>query len=201
MASRRSRTVSFSSAADSPTREMQAQVLDSMELERERGITIKAQSVTLYYTRRTASATSLNLIDTPATWTSPTRCRARWPPATARCWWWMPPRASKPRASPTATPPSSRARGRAGHHKIDLPPPTRTRVSKEIEEIIGIEATDASRVECQDGRGRTGAARNAGGAHPGAEGRSRRPLQALIVDSWFDNYVGVVSLVRIINGS
>jgi sulfate adenylyltransferase subunit 1 (EFTu-like GTPase family) len=83
-------------------REMEAQVLDSMDIERERGITIKAQTAALQYKARTA-VYNLNLIDTPGTSISPTRCRVRCPPARAPCWSSMPRRASKRRPWPTAT--------------------------------------------------------------------------------------------------
>jgi hypothetical protein len=90
-------------------REMEAQVLDSNPIERERGITIKAQSVSLPYLAKDGQTYHLNFIDTPATSTSPMKSAARWPPAKARCWWSMRRRAWKRRRWPTATPPWSRA--------------------------------------------------------------------------------------------
>jgi len=88
-------------------REMGAQVLDSMDLERERGITIKAQSVTLDYRARNGETYRLNLSTPPATSIFPTKYPAPWLPAKAPCWSSTPPRGSRRRASPTATPLSS----------------------------------------------------------------------------------------------
>ena len=86
-------------------------------------------------------------------------------------------------------------------NKIDLPSADPERVVREIEEIIGIEAEDAVSGQRQDRRRGARAARGPDPAHPAAAGRPEAPLQALIIDSWFDNYVGVVSLVRVVNGS
>lgn len=89
-------------------REMEAQVLDSNPIERERGITIKAQSVSLPYTAKDGQTYHLNFIDTPGTSTSPMKSAARWLRAKVRCWWWMRRRAWKRSRWPTATPRWSR---------------------------------------------------------------------------------------------
>ena len=85
-------------------REMSSQVLDSMDIEKERGITIKAQTAALNYKARNGETYLLNLIDTPGTSISPMKCPARFLPVKARCWWWTRHRAWKRKPWPTATP-------------------------------------------------------------------------------------------------
>ncbi len=171
-------------------REMQSQVLDNMALERERGITIKAQSVTLFFDSKDGQRYQLNLIDTPAMSISPTRCRAASPPVRERCWWWTRRRASKRRAWPTATPPWSRAwKWCRVLNKIDLPSADPDKVIKEIEEIIGIDAQDALRVSAKTGENVPELLEELVRRIPAPKGNPDGPLQALIIDSWFDNYV------------
>src|SRR4030081_3262509 len=182
-------------------REMQEQVLDSMELERERGITIKAQSVTLYYTARDGERYQLNMIDTPGhvdfsyeVSRSLAACEGALlvvdasqgveAQSVANCY--------------TAT--EQGLEVLPVINKIDLPSADADRASREIEEIIGIQATDAARVSAKTGEGVPDLLETLIRRIPAPRGSEDAPLQALIIDSWFDNYVGVVSLVRVVNG-
>jgi GTP-binding protein LepA len=182
-------------------REMQEQVLDSMDLERERGITIKAQSVTLG-----TPARRQRLPAQPDRHAGPRRLLVRGEPLAGRL---------RRRAAGRRCSQGVEAQSVANCYtaieqglevvpvinKIDLPSADPPKVIREIEEIIGIDATDAVPVSGQDRRGRRRAAREIVKRIPPPKGDPDAPLQALIVDSWFDNYVGVVSLVRVVNGS
>jgi len=184
-------------------REMQEQVLDSLELERERGITIKAQSVTLYYTsKRDGERYQLNLIDTPGhvdfsyeVSRSLAACDGALlvvdatqgveAQSVANCY--------------TAT--ELGLEVVPVINKIDLPSADPPRVIKEIEEIIGISAEGALKVSGKTGEGVEELIEQLIERIPQPKGDPDAPLQALIVDSWFDNYVGVVTLVRIVTGT
>jgi GTP-binding protein LepA len=183
-------------------REMQAQVLDSMELERERGITIKAQSVTLYYSAHDGERYQLNMIDTPGhvdfsyeVSRSLAACDGALLVVDA---------SQGVEAQSVANCYTALEQGLEVLpviNKIDLPSADADRVSREIEEIIGIEATDAARVSAKTGEGVPELLETLIRRIPAPRGASDAPLQALIIDSWFDNYVGVVSLVRVMNGN
>src|SRR4029450_6008415 len=184
-------------------REMQDQVLDSLELERERGITIKAQSVTLYYTsKRDGLRYQLNLIDTPGhvdfsyeVSRSLAACDGALLVVDA---------AQGVEAQSVANCYTALDQGLEVVpviNKIDLPSADPARVIKEIEEIIGIEAHDALRVSAKTGENVAELLEEVVRRVPSPKGDPDGPLQALIIDSWFDNYVGVVSLVRVMNGS
>ncbi|HEV8019443.1 MAG TPA: translation elongation factor 4 [Steroidobacteraceae bacterium] len=183
-------------------REMQAQVLDSMELERERGITIKAQSVTLYYSARDGERYQLNMIDTPGhvdfsyeVSRSLAACDGALLVVDA---------SQGVEAQSVANCYTAIEQGLEVLpviNKIDLPSADAERVTREIEEIIGIEASDAARVSAKTGEGVPELLEAIIRRIPAPRGESDAPLQALIIDSWFDNYVGVVSLVRVMNGS
>ncbi|HXR90273.1 MAG TPA: translation elongation factor 4 [Steroidobacteraceae bacterium] len=183
-------------------REMQDQVLDSMELERERGITIKAQSVTLYYQAADGERYQLNMIDTPGhvdfsyeVSRSLAACDGALLVVDA---------SQGVEAQSVANCYTAIEQGLEVLpviNKIDLPSADPDKVSQEIEDIIGIDATDALRVSAKTGEGVPELLESLIRRIPQPKGDSQAPLQALIIDSWFDNYVGVVSLVRVMNGS
>ena len=182
-------------------RDMQDQVLDSMELERERGITIKAQSVTLYYDARDGQRYQLNLIDTPGhvdfsyeVSRSLAACDGALLVVDA---------SQGVEAQSVANCYTAIEQGLEVVpviNKIDLPSADPAKVIREIEEIIGIAAQDANLVSAKTGEGVAELLETIVAKIPPPKGSVDAPLQALIVDSWFDNYVGVVSLVRVVNG-
>jgi GTP-binding protein LepA len=182
-------------------REMQAQVLDSMDLERERGITIKAQSVTLFYAARDGQRYQLNLIDTPGhvdfsyeVSRSLAACDGALLVVDA---------AQGVEAQSVANCYTALEQGLEVLpvlNKIDLPSADPDKVIKEIEEIIGIDAQEALRVSAKTGENVDELLEELVKRIPAPKGDPAAPLQALIIDSWFDNYVGVVSLVRVVNG-
>jgi GTP-binding protein LepA len=174
-------------------REMQDQVLDSMELERERGITIKAQSVTLYYNARDGERYQLNMIDTPGhvdfsyeVSRSLAACEGALLVVDA---------SQGVEAQSVANCYTAIEQGLEVQpviNKIDLPSADPNRVVKEIEEIIGIDASDAALVSAKTGEGVPELLETLIKRIPPPKGEPEGPLQALIIDSWFDNYVGVV---------
>ncbi|WP_158117107.1 translation elongation factor 4 [Vibrio cincinnatiensis] len=183
-------------------REMAEQVLDSMDLERERGITIKAQSVTLDYRAKDGETYQLNFIDTPGhvdfsyeVSRSLAACEGALlvvdagqgveAQTLANCYTAI---EMDLEVVPIL-------------NKIDLPAAEPERVAEEIEDIVGIDAIDAVRCSAKTGLGVDDVLEKIVSAIPAPEGDPDAPLQALIIDSWFDNYLGVVSLVRIKNGS
>jgi GTP-binding protein LepA len=183
-------------------REMQAQVLDSMDLERERGITIKAQSVSLRYKARDGETYQLNMIDTPGhvdfsyeVSRSLAACEGALLVVDA---------AQGVEAQSVANCYTALEQGLEVVpvlNKIDLPSADPAKVIKEIEEIIGIEAEDAVRVSAKTGENVDELLEELVRRVPPPKGEPDGPLQALIIDSWYDSYVGVVSLVRVVNGS
>ncbi len=182
-------------------REMEAQVLDTMDLERERGITIKAQTATLEYRARDGEHYLLNLIDTPGhvdfsyeVSRSLAACEGALlvvdasqgveAQTVANCY--------------TAI--EQRVEVVPVLNKIDLPSAEPERVIAEIEDIIGIPADDAIRASAKTGEGIDDILEAVIARIPPPKGDPAAPLQALIIDSWFDNYVGVVMLVRVFHG-
>ncbi len=182
-------------------REMEAQVLDSMDIERERGITIKAQSVTLEYEARDGKTYQLNFIDTPGhvdfsyeVSRSLSACEGALLVVDA---------GQGVEAQSVANCYTAIEQGLEVLpilNKMDLPQADPDRVKLEIEEIIGIDATEACEVSAKTGMGIEDALEYLVENIPPPEGDREAPLQALIIDSWFDNYLGVVSLVRVKQG-
>ena len=182
-------------------REMHEQVLDSMDLERERGITIKAQSVTLAFQSASGETYQLNFIDTPGhvdfsyeVSRSLAACEGALLVVDA---------AQGVEAQSVANCYTAIEQGLEVLpviNKIDLPSADPPRVIREIEEIIGIPAADAALVSAKTGVGVRELLDQLIARIPAPSGDPDAPLQALIIDSWFDNYVGVVSLVRVMNG-
>ena len=183
-------------------REMSAQVLDSMDIERERGITIKAQSVTLDYRAKDGQVYQLNFIDTPGhvdfsyeVSRSLAACEGALLVVDA---------AQGVEAQSVANCYTAIEQGLEVMpvlNKIDLPQAEPERVSAEIEEIIGIDAMNAVTCSAKTGMGVDDVLERLIATIPPPVGDVDAPLQALIIDSWFDNYLGVVSLVRIKQGT
>lgn len=183
-------------------REMAEQVLDSMDLERERGITIKAQSVTLYYDAEDGQRYQLNFIDTPGhvdfsyeVSRSLSACEGALLVVDA---------GQGVEAQSVANCYTAIDQGLEVIpvlNKMDLPHADPPKVRREIEEIIGVDATDAVEVSAKTGAGIDALLESLVQRIPPPVGDPDAPLQALIIDSWFDNYQGVVSLVRVVNGS
>lgn len=183
-------------------REMEAQVLDSMDIERERGITIKAQTAALTYKSRDGKTYNLNLIDTPGhvdfsyeVSRSLSACEGALlvvdasqgveAQTVANCYMAL-------ELGVEVVPVLN---------KIDLPQADPDRAKKEIEDVIGIDASEAVTCSAKTGMGVEDVIEEMIARVPPPKGNSADPLQALIIDSWFDNYVGVVMLVRLVNGT
>ena len=180
---------------------MAAQVLDTMDIERERGITIKAQSVSLKYTARDGQSYNLNFIDTPGhvdfsyeVSRSLSACEGALLIVDA---------AQGVEAQTIANCYSAVDQGLEilpVINKIDLPSADPARAIQDIEEIIGLDVQDVALVSAKTGAGIGELLELLIKKIPPPVGDPKAPLQALIIDSWFDNYVGVVSLIRVING-
>ncbi len=182
-------------------REMAEQVLDSMDLERERGITIKAQSVTLDYAARDGRTYRLNFIDTPGhvdfsyeVSRSLAACEGALLVVDA---------AQGVEAQSVANCYTAIGQGLEVLpvlNKIDLPQADPERVKREIDDIIGLPGDDAIEVSAKTGQGVEELLEYIVAGVPAPTGDPDAPLKALIVDSWFDNYLGIVSLVRVLDG-
>jgi GTP-binding protein LepA len=183
-------------------REMESQVLDSMDLERERGITIKAQTAALHYRARDGKLYNLNIIDTPGhvdfsyeVSRSLSACEGALLVVDA---------SQGVEAQTVANCYTAIELGVEVVpvlNKIDLPAANPESAIEEIEDVIGIDATDAVRCSAKTGLGVEDVLESLIAKVPPPKGDPKAPLQALMIDSWFDNYVGVVMLVRIVNGT
>ncbi|HMG59978.1 MAG TPA: GTP-binding protein, partial [Burkholderiales bacterium] len=182
-------------------REMSEQVLDSMDLERERGITIKAQTAALQYTSRDGKTYNLNLIDTPGhvdfsyeVSRSLAACEGALLVVDA---------SQGVEAQTVANCYTAIEQGVEVVpvlNKIDLPSANPERAIQEIEDVIGIKASDALLVSAKTGEGVEEVLEAVIHRMPPPKGDPDAPLKALIIDSWFDNYVGVIMLVRLVDG-
>jgi GTP-binding protein LepA len=183
-------------------REMEAQVLDSMDIERERGITIKAQTAALHYKAKDGKIYNLNLIDTPGhvdfsyeVSRSLSACEGALLVVDA---------SQGVEAQTVANCYTAIELGVEVVpvlNKIDLPQADPERAIQEIEDVIGIDATNALTCSAKTGLGVHEVIEEMIRRVPPPQGDASAPLQCLIIDSWFDNYVGVVMLVRVINGT
>jgi GTP-binding protein LepA len=183
-------------------RDMKAQLLDSMDIERERGITIKANTVRIEYPARDGKTYLLNLIDTPG--------HVDFAYEVSRSM-----RAVEGSLLVVDASQGVEAQTVANCYmalelgvevvpvlnKIDLPQADPDRAKKEIEDVIGIDASDAVTCSAKTGMGVAEVIEEMIARVPPPKGSATDPLQALIIDSWFDNYVGVVMLVRVVNGT
>jgi GTP-binding protein LepA len=182
-------------------REMEAQVLDSMDIERERGITIKAQTAALTYKSKDGKSYNINLIDTPGhvdfsyeVSRSLSACEGALlvvdasqgveAQTVANCYMAL-------ELGVEVVPVLN---------KVDLPQADPERAKQEIEDVIGIDASEAVTCSAKTGLGVQDVIEEMIALVPPPKGSATDPLQALIIDSWFDNYVGVVMLVRVVNG-
>ena len=182
-------------------REMEDQVLDSMDIERERGITIKSQNVMLNYERKNGEKYQLNIIDTPGhvdfsyeVSRSLAACEGALLVVDS---------AQGVEAQSVAnchTAINNNLKVLPVLNKIDLPSSEPERVISEIEEIIGINTQNVLKVSAKSGEGIIALLDQLVDLIPPPSGNKNSPLKALIIDSWFDNYLGVVSLVRIVDG-
>ena len=182
-------------------REMSSQVLDSMDIEKERGITIKSQSVSLQYKAKDGQTYQFNLIDTPGhvdfsyeVSRSLSACEGALLIVDA---------SQGVEAQTVANCYTALDQGLevvAVLNKIDLPAAEPERVVDEIEDVIGVEAHDAVHASAKSGIGIEEILEQIVEKIPAPEGVIDAPIKALIIDSWFDNYLGVVSLIRVIDG-